>query len=250
MTTMSIADAQAILADRNVIAVGARGDDERRRRHGTKTSFVRVFEVHTEARPSTLPAALPAGEIRVTGRPATVAAAVAAVQAVHGIAGAIPVTAYSLADLLDLAGGRVDSLADVAGRLAGAGLATIAEAPIDLLPDAVAADRAARAAGLDVPRLTVHQPSDDQAGGPNPLRHGDRCRGGGIHHSRHTGPKLRDLFNWRVVAFLCRRHKRVRRRCGNFTCCRRHDPEMMRSFAAIPGGRRQRTVRRREGLQQ
>ena len=51
MTAISIEDAQAILADRNVIAVGARGDDERRRRHGARTTFVRVFEVHTDAVP-------------------------------------------------------------------------------------------------------------------------------------------------------------------------------------------------------
>ena len=156
-----MADAEAILADRNVIAVGVRGDDERRRRHGTRTTFVRVYEVHTDAVPAALPAAVSAGEVRVTGKPESVASAIAGVQAARGIAGVIPVTAYSLADLLALCGGSPDSLADLAGRLVGAGLTAIAEAPIDLLPDAVAAVQAVRNAGLGVPRLSVHQPADD-----------------------------------------------------------------------------------------
>ena len=161
MTALSIADAEAILADRNVIAVGARGDDERRRRHGTKTTFVRVFEVHTDAVPAALPAGITAGEIRLVGTPPSVAAAIASVKAARAVAGAIPLTGYSLADLLDLAGGTAAGLTDLAGRLGAAGLTMAGEAPIDLLPDAVDAVRAARTGGLDVPRLTVQQASAD-----------------------------------------------------------------------------------------
>jgi aminodeoxyfutalosine synthase len=168
MSAISLQDAAAILADRNVIAVGARGDDERRRRHGARTTFVRVFEVHTDAIPSALPAVMSAGEIRVTGKPSSVAAAIASVKAVRAIAGAIPVTAYSLADLLELAGGSTASLTDLAGRLGAAGLAAVAEAPLDLLAGVPASDeaaieavRAARAAGLEVPRLTVQHPVDE-----------------------------------------------------------------------------------------
>jgi hypothetical protein len=170
MSTISIADAEGILADPNVIAVGARGDDERRRRHGTRTTFVRVFEVQAlrladarsgEAVGGLLPAGASAGEIRIVGKPPSVAAAIASVQAARALAGGIPLTAYSLADLLDLAGGDIASLTDLAGRLAAADLTAIGEAPIDLLADAVEAVRAARSAGLAVPRLTVQQPSTD-----------------------------------------------------------------------------------------
>ena len=158
MTTgISLDEAQAILADRNLIAVGARGDDERRRRHGKRTTFVRVFEVHTDAIPASLPASANAGEIRVTGKPSSVASAVAAVKAARALAGSIPVSAYSLADLLDIAGGSAASLIDLLARLAAAGLEIVAEAPIDRLADAASAVQAARAAGLVVPRLTVHQ---------------------------------------------------------------------------------------------
>src|SRR5829696_2398202 len=99
MTVLSIEDAEQILADRNVIAVGARGDDERRRRHGLKTTFVRVFEVHTEAVPALLPSGVAAGEIRLVGKPPSPAAALASVKAARALAGSIPLTGYSVADL-------------------------------------------------------------------------------------------------------------------------------------------------------
>jgi aminodeoxyfutalosine synthase len=162
MTAMSVAEARAILTDPNLLTVGARGDDERRRRHGNRTTFVRVFEVHGEAVPAVLPGSASAGEIRVTGKPASVGAAVAAVKAARALAGSIPLSAFSRAHLRELGGGGLASLTDLAARLAAAGLEIIAEAPIDLLPDAVAAVGAAREGGLHVPRLTVHhmQPDD------------------------------------------------------------------------------------------
>lgn len=158
MSTVSLDEARAILAERNLIAVGVRGDEERRRRHGARTTFVRVFDVHTDAVPSALPAAASAGEIRITGRPQSVASAIAAVKAARVLAGTVPFSAYSLADLLDLAGGAIASLTDLSARLAAAGLVIVAEAPIDRLGDAVAAIRAAHDGGLQVPRLTVHEP--------------------------------------------------------------------------------------------
>jgi hypothetical protein len=161
MSALSLGEAQAIFDDKNLIAVGVRGDEERRRRHGVATTFVRVFEVHTDAVPAALPASASAGEIRVTGKPPSVAAAVAAVKAVRVLAGAIPVTAYSLADLLDLGGGTVAGLGDLLARLSGAGLEAVAEAPIDVLADPIAAVAASRGAGVLVPRLTVHRVVED-----------------------------------------------------------------------------------------
>ena len=161
VTGLSIADAEAILADRNLISVGVRGDEERRRRHGLKTTFVRVFEIHTDAIPGQLPAGVSAGEVRLAGKPSSLAAAIASVKAARGISGNVPLSGYSLMDLLEIAGGSTAGLTDAAGRLGAAGLTMAAAAPIDLLPDPVEAVRAARTGGLDVPRLTVEQPSAD-----------------------------------------------------------------------------------------
>ena len=163
MSGITLEDAQALLAESNLITVGARGDDERRRRHGARTTFVRVFEVHVDALPAALPASANAGEIRITGRPASVEAAAAAVAAARAFAGTVPVTAYSLADLLDLAGGSAASLAGVLREISRAGLEALAEAPLDVLPDPAAAIRAAHGASLQVPRLTVQRGAE---GGP------------------------------------------------------------------------------------
>ena len=163
MSAISLTEAKAILDDRNLIAVGARGDEERRRRHGARTTFVRVFEVHADAVPAALPAAAKAGEVRVTGKPASVDAAIAAIKGARAAAGTIPVTAFSLADLWELAGASSTGLRELLARLGGAGLETIAEAPIDLLADPVEAIGAATRAGIDVPRLTIHHMADENS---------------------------------------------------------------------------------------
>ena len=156
-TAISIEEAQAILSDRNVISVGARGDEERRRRHGLKTTFVRVIEIHADAVPSGLPASARPGEIRIAGKPPSVAAALASVKQARALAGDVPVSGFSLPDLLDLAGGGLASVTDLAARLAAAGLQTVSEVPVDVLPSAADAIRAVRQGGLAVLRLTVRE---------------------------------------------------------------------------------------------
>ena len=157
MSAMTIEAAQAILEDRNVVAVGARGDEERRRRHGKTTTFARVFEVHADAVPEALPASATAGEIRLVGQPIGADALVAAVTRARAIAGTTPVTGFSLVDLLDVAGGTPAGLKALAGRLVAAGLFAVSEVPLDRLPSAADAIRAVRDGGLQVLRLTVSE---------------------------------------------------------------------------------------------
>jgi aminodeoxyfutalosine synthase len=148
------ADAEAILATDDLIAVGAMADDVRRRLHGRQTTFQRVFEVHAEAVPSALPRELAAGEIRIIGRPASPDAAIAAARAVAGIAGPVPVSGFSLADLAEMAGG-VERLERLCADLRAAGLEAVAETSLDTLEDAAGAMAAARRGGLAVTRLTI-----------------------------------------------------------------------------------------------
>ena len=164
MSGIGLEEARALLAERNLIAVGARGDEERRRRHGARTTFVRVFEVPAGQPPAaSIPAKASPGEVRIVGRPASFEAAAAAVKAVRQAAGTVTVTAFSLADLWELAGGSALRLAAELATLASAGLETIAEAPIDLLPEPAAAVAAARGTGVQVPRVTVSRAPE---GGP------------------------------------------------------------------------------------
>lgn len=160
MSAITGEEAQELLAGRDLIAIGARGDEERRRRHGSRTTFVRVLEVHVDAVPETLPASSEAGEIRVIGRPQSVDGAVDAVSRARSLAGETPLTAFSLAELVDLAAG---GFAELCLALRNAGLEIIAEAPIDRLPDPAGVIRLARDAGLMVPRITIHAASKDLA---------------------------------------------------------------------------------------
>ena len=146
-------EAQELLDTRDLIAIGVRADEVRRRLHGPRTTFVRVFEMHVDAPPGSLPARTSAGEFRIIGRPASLDAAIAAVREARRLAGSVPVTGFSLEDLLTLDG--TSSLSGACGALRDAGLEAIGEAPLDLLDDPGAAVEAARNAGLAVRRLTI-----------------------------------------------------------------------------------------------
>ena len=157
---MTTINPETILTTRDLIAVGVQGDDVRRRMHGARTTFVRVFEVHVDAPAPVRPEKFTAGEIRIVGRPENEAAAVAAVKAASAIANGIPVSGFSLADLQALAP-DADALALLCSRLHDAGLEAIAAAPLDGLTLPATAVRAARDAGLGVWRLTIDALADD-----------------------------------------------------------------------------------------
>ena len=144
-------DAQLVLESRDLITIGMMADEVRRRLHGARTTFVRVYDVHLDALPESLPSSVTAGEIRVLGLPASLDAAVAAIAAVKSLVGAIPLTGFSLATLETFGG----SLAEAAARLHTAGLDAVAEISIDSVVDADAI-HAVRDGGLLASRLTVN----------------------------------------------------------------------------------------------
>jgi hypothetical protein len=154
----SRADRDALLQSRDLLALGMAADEARRRRHGNRVTFVRVAHVSLDdAVAGRVAWEGSPGELRLSGTPADVDQAVAAVGSVVAAAGDLPVTAFSLDDLARLPGDLSSSLT----ALQGAGLAAVAEAPIDLLEDPRAAVDAVRAAGLPILRLTVDRASAD-----------------------------------------------------------------------------------------
>ena len=149
------ADARILMESRDLISVGMIADEFRRRLHGVKTTFVRVFEVHVDAVPTSLPSALSAGEIRIAGQPESLDEARAVVSSLRKLAGATPLTGFSPFTLAVL---RVP-LRDVSRQLAEAGLDAVAEVPVDQLTDAGVISEL-REGGLHVYRMTVEAYGD------------------------------------------------------------------------------------------
>ncbi len=157
--------AEEFLSTPDLITVGMQGDEVRRRMHGTRTTFVRVFEVHVDAPLASLPPGVTAGEFRIVGTPHTIESALDAARAIVSLADRTPVSAFSLADLRALASERTQ-FATLCEQLHGAGVTSVADAPLDMFvdDDSLEAVLVARRAGLLVERLTVHaQPADESS---------------------------------------------------------------------------------------
>ena len=148
-------DWQLLTGSHDLIALGVAADDARRRRHGDRVTFVQVCDVPVETAANE--AALPgqAGELRLTGRPESAAAAVAAVRAVVARAGSVPVTGFALEDLQALCGHDVGRLGEMLIELREAGLALVTEVAADTLVDPVPVFDLLRTTGLTVARLTL-----------------------------------------------------------------------------------------------
>jgi CofH/MqnC-like protein len=162
MEMISEIEARELSEGKNLITIGVKADEVRRRLHGARTTFVRVFEIHVDAPVMTLPPRTSAGEFRITGSPKSLQAAAEAVRRAKVLAGNVPLTGFSIGELVHFEG--ASSLRDSCEVLRQAGLAGIAEVPIDTLEDAVATITTARDAGLLVTRLTVNETRDHDRG--------------------------------------------------------------------------------------
>jgi 2-iminoacetate synthase ThiH len=96
-----------------------------------------------------------AGEIRIVGVPETRSAAIARVVQILASAGRVPVSAFSLADLEELAIREQVTLRSFLEDLRAAGLEIVAEAPFDRLLDARRSIEEVNIAGLALARLTI-----------------------------------------------------------------------------------------------
>jgi aminodeoxyfutalosine synthase len=157
--TVSDIELATLATTNNIISLGMLADGERRLRHGTRTTFVRVATV--SAAPGSLvhvPAA--AGELRIDGVPASRAAAIERVREVAAAAGTVPTSGYSLADLEQMAARESITLRSLLEDLRAAGLELVAEAPVDLMKSARRSIEEVNIGGLALGRLTVHRLQD------------------------------------------------------------------------------------------
>ena len=152
---LAAAEQTALCDSRDLLALGMAADQLRRRRHGTQVTFVRVTDVPLDqALAGNVAWDGAPGEIRIVGVPADLDQAVRAVAAVAASAGAVPVTAFSLDDLERIAGEGV-SPGVWLEPLKRAGLAAVAEAPVDRVQSPQAWFRALEEFELPLARLTV-----------------------------------------------------------------------------------------------
>jgi aminodeoxyfutalosine synthase len=150
------AELTSLASSHDIIAIGMMADEVRRGRHGGVTTFVRVSDVAADpGAPVAVPRA--AGEVRIVGIPSDRASALARVKEVVANAGSVPVSAYSLADIEQLAGRERVTLRALLEELHAAGLELVAEAPFDQLQDARRSIEEVNIAGLGLARLTIHQ---------------------------------------------------------------------------------------------
>lgn len=145
----------ALAASHDIISLGMLADEARRRRHGIRTTFVRVTNVPAESG-AVIHCPQAAGELRIEGCPASRAAAIVRVRETLAVAGDIPVSAYSLADLERLAAAETMPLRALLEDLRAAGLELVAEAPVDRLQSPRRSIEDVNIAGLALARLTVH----------------------------------------------------------------------------------------------
>jgi aminodeoxyfutalosine synthase len=153
-------EAAALASTADILTLGILADEARRKRHGAATTFVRVAEVDLPAPGSAVVIPPAAREVRVRAAAADLASRLSALHEIVKTAGAVPVSACSLADLeaYARAGGR--PLAGILRAIRGTGVTSIADAPIDRLEDAESALEAVRDAGLGLARLTVERPAE------------------------------------------------------------------------------------------
>ena len=135
----------------DILPLGMLADAVRRRLHGTRATFLRVA---TCAFDQSIADAVPpaAREIRLTGAPDTIDAAVAAVQAARSVAGARTVAAFSWSDAERW---RTADGQGVLKKLRDAGLDAMAEMPLDRIEDVRLALRALTARGFSQVRLSI-----------------------------------------------------------------------------------------------
>src|SRR5262245_59012573 len=152
----TVPDLAALAASHDIISLGMHADDVRRRLHGARTTFVRVAQVTSvPGAPIEVPAA--AGEVRITGRPASRADAMVRVTEVKAAAGGRPLSGFVLSDLEQLSATARIKLRALLEELCAAGLELVAEAPLDRLHDAHRSIEEVNIAGLALARLTVTQ---------------------------------------------------------------------------------------------
>jgi hypothetical protein len=188
---LSDTDAEVLAGTFDIVSLGMMADERRRQRHGVRTTFLRVASVPLPGAAGSAPTPPPAArELRLEGAFTSLDAARTAVRAAVQAA-AVPISAFSLADIEKACDRDLARLAEWLHALHDDGLAFVSEAPIDQVGSA--AVRVAAEAGVPVERLTVDAHVDGSVLAT--LRRARTCAGTGlvqvvapVPRSRRTEP--------------------------------------------------------------
>lgn len=154
---LSPAEIRELATTPDILSLGMLADTVRRRMHSGRATFLRVADVPFDSAEMIIAPA--AREVRLTGAPADIDAAVASVEKTRRAAGDRVVAGFSWADVARWsAGGSIDRLLT---RLKQAGLDAIADLPLDTIDDPAAAIKSLKSAGFLQLRLTVSKAPAD-----------------------------------------------------------------------------------------
>jgi aminodeoxyfutalosine synthase len=151
---LSAEEIQELASTPDILPLGMLADTARRRRHGARTTFLRVAVYPLDA---SFGDAVPpqAKEVRITGSPKDVSHALELLERVKKIAAGRAISAFSWSDVERIVGDAQQSTGDVLSALRRAGLDAVAELPLDRMDDVDGAIDALHAAGFERLRLTI-----------------------------------------------------------------------------------------------
>lgn len=152
--SLSAAEIEELATTPDILPLGMLADTARRRRHGARTTFLRVAMYPLD---STFGEGVPASakEVRITGSPDQLPRALDALAQVKKIAVGRTVSAFSWTDAERFAAGAQKPVVEVLHALRAAGLDAFAELPLDRIHDLDGAIDSLAAAGFDRLRLTI-----------------------------------------------------------------------------------------------
>lgn len=161
-------DVDVVAGAGDLLGLGALADECRRRRHGDRTTFVRVQAIPIESIASSEVAIAPSvGEVRITGDVDGREQALRAVERVAPFAGSTPVTGFAIDRLAEIGEWDPGAVLDTLAAMQEAGLSRVAEARVDRLPGPEWLEVVGRA-GLRIGRLTAGDPA--RGDGVAPIR--------------------------------------------------------------------------------
>ena len=150
---LSADEIQELATTPDILPLGMLADTARRRRHGARTTFVRVATYPLDTVIHVVPAQ--AKEIRITGSPEHMPQALDVLSRAKKTAGARTISAFSWTDAERFAGDTQKPLREVLMSLRAAGLDAFAELPLDRMQDIETAIGHLASAGFDRLRLTI-----------------------------------------------------------------------------------------------